>query len=192
MAKGDTRNRIARSALTLFVEQGVEVTTTRQIAERADVAEGTLYRYFESKEGLAFELYLEQHHRIGRALRDAYAAADGFHERAGALVRCYCELADDDWLAFAYHMRYQQREQPRIAPQSDDPVDIVREMIGEAMATGDIPTRDVELAVGMGLGVVYQTALQRLHGAIDYPLTRVHADLAEGVRRVLSTPVLSE
>jgi AcrR family transcriptional regulator len=47
-----TRDRLIQSALELFTAQGVGNTTTRSIAERADVNEVTLFRHFGNKHGL--------------------------------------------------------------------------------------------------------------------------------------------
>lgn len=47
-----TRQRLIHAALELFAAQGVTETTTRQIAEQADVNEVTLFRHFGSKHGL--------------------------------------------------------------------------------------------------------------------------------------------
>jgi AcrR family transcriptional regulator len=47
-----TRQRLIRSALELFTAQGVSATTTRQIAEKAEVNEVTLFRNFGNKHGL--------------------------------------------------------------------------------------------------------------------------------------------
>ena len=46
------KEQILHAAAGLFAEKGFHRTTTRDIAEAADVAEGTLYNYFESKEDL--------------------------------------------------------------------------------------------------------------------------------------------
>lgn len=48
--KEATKNNIIEVAVELFNQQGFELTTNQQIAERADVAIGTLYNYFETKE----------------------------------------------------------------------------------------------------------------------------------------------
>ena len=40
----DTKARLERAALTLFVARGVAETTTKEIAMAASVAEGTIYR----------------------------------------------------------------------------------------------------------------------------------------------------
>ncbi len=47
-----TRDRLIQSALALFTAQGVGNTTTRSIAERAEVNEVTLFRHFGNKHGL--------------------------------------------------------------------------------------------------------------------------------------------
>ncbi|HEY9831879.1 MAG TPA: TetR family transcriptional regulator [Stenomitos sp.] len=47
-----TRQRLIQAALELFTSQGVTETTTRQIAELAQVNEVTLFRQFGSKQGL--------------------------------------------------------------------------------------------------------------------------------------------
>ncbi len=52
MAKETKEERILESAMKLFSEQGYHNTTISQIANRADVAKGTVYWYFDSKEDL--------------------------------------------------------------------------------------------------------------------------------------------
>jgi AcrR family transcriptional regulator len=48
--------QILDSAARLFAERGFHRTTTKDIAEAADVAEGTLYNYFETKNDLLFAI----------------------------------------------------------------------------------------------------------------------------------------
>ncbi|MBW4692415.1 MAG: TetR/AcrR family transcriptional regulator [Lyngbya sp. HA4199-MV5] len=50
--RNPTRQRLIHAALELFAVQGVTDTTTRQIAELADVNEVTLFRHFGNKHGL--------------------------------------------------------------------------------------------------------------------------------------------
>lgn len=52
--KKDTEERILDAALGLFSEKGFKATTTRAIADRANVNEVTVFRYFGSKEKLFF------------------------------------------------------------------------------------------------------------------------------------------
>jgi AcrR family transcriptional regulator len=46
------RNQILDAAVGVFAEKGFHRATTREIADAADVSEGTIYNYFDSKEDL--------------------------------------------------------------------------------------------------------------------------------------------
>jgi AcrR family transcriptional regulator len=57
-SKGErTREHIRDTALRLFVDQGYDETTMRDIAAAADCSLGLTYRYFARKEDLVLELY---------------------------------------------------------------------------------------------------------------------------------------
>jgi AcrR family transcriptional regulator len=50
--RNPTRQRLVSAALELFAQQGITETTTKQIAEQAEVNEVTLFRQFGNKQGL--------------------------------------------------------------------------------------------------------------------------------------------
>jgi AcrR family transcriptional regulator len=63
MQKAGIRARIVDAALALFQTKGFDATTTRQIAKKAKLAEGTIFNYFETKEDIPlyfFELEVDQ------------------------------------------------------------------------------------------------------------------------------------
>jgi AcrR family transcriptional regulator len=64
-AVSDKREAILGAALDLFVERGFYGTAVPDIAEKAGVGAGTIYRYFESKEALVNELYRQEKQRFG-------------------------------------------------------------------------------------------------------------------------------
>jgi AcrR family transcriptional regulator len=65
-AEGEaTRRRLYEMAIRLIGEQGYEATTLRDVARRAGVSAGLLYRYFPSKRSVVLALYDE--------LSDAFA-----------------------------------------------------------------------------------------------------------------------
>jgi AcrR family transcriptional regulator len=65
------QERIVRAARRLFGRKGFENTTTREIAEAADIGAGTLFLYAGSKEDLLVMIFRDE---VGRALDDAFAA----------------------------------------------------------------------------------------------------------------------
>jgi AcrR family transcriptional regulator len=69
-----TRQRLVRAALELFSTQGYHPTTTPQLAKRAGIAEGTIYRHFPGKQQLLSELYRGAARWATRLVREADAA----------------------------------------------------------------------------------------------------------------------
>lgn len=55
-SESETRTRILKSALRLFSRRGYDGTTTRDLAEAANVAEGTLFRHFPNKKAILIEV----------------------------------------------------------------------------------------------------------------------------------------
>jgi AcrR family transcriptional regulator len=55
--RGDTRQRIQDVALELFLEQGYEKTSLREIAERLEVTKAALYYHFKTKEAILISIF---------------------------------------------------------------------------------------------------------------------------------------
>jgi len=88
MAQADlTRQRLVRAALELFTAQGYHVTTTPEIARKAGVAEGTIYRHFDSKEHLLNELYRGAARWAARLVKEAEATGGTPRDKLAALAR---------------------------------------------------------------------------------------------------------
>jgi AcrR family transcriptional regulator len=171
----DTKARLERAALTLFVARGVAETTTKEIAMAASVAEGTIYRYFPSKEQLALDLFLRHHQGLAEALAEAQRPAKGLRAKVETIVRCYCEWADRDWTLFAYHLLNQHSFLIQVPDGMANPVTVVRDVISQAMKAGEIPKRNIDLAAASAIGVVMQAATYKVYG-------RFTGDLSDHVR----------
>ncbi len=67
----EKRTAALRATLALIAEQGLEATPMSQVAERANIGVGTIYRYFSNKEDLINALYIDLKAEIARfCLRD--------------------------------------------------------------------------------------------------------------------------
>ena len=103
------RAALLGAALELFARDGLQSVPTSAIARRAGVAKGTLFVYFETKEQLLNELYLEIVAQFVGAVRAAFDplaapaarlkqfwfAFARWHldHRAAATVRLQCEVS---------------------------------------------------------------------------------------------------
>lgn len=67
----DKRTALLDAALELFAREGLQNVSTAAIAKNAGVASGTLFTYFETKQDLINELYLEVADRYINAVTDA-------------------------------------------------------------------------------------------------------------------------
>lgn len=81
MSKQDKREEIVRAALELIAEQGFHGAPMAELAKRAGVGAGTIYRYFENKDVLIAELYGEIEARINPELQADYRADQPLRER---------------------------------------------------------------------------------------------------------------
>jgi len=182
----ETKARVERAALTLFVARGVAETTTKEIAMAASIAEGTIYRYFPSKEQLALDLFLRHHKALAQALKEAEGPIKGLRGKIDAIVRCYCELADRDWTMFAYHLLNQHSFLIQVPDDALNPVAVVREVIAQAMKAGEIPRRNVDLAAASAIGVVLQAATYKVYGRFTGTLSAHARFFAEAAWAVLT------
>jgi AcrR family transcriptional regulator len=73
----EKRNRILRSALEVCAQRGVAAARMEEIAARAGVSKGTLYRFFESKEDLLLATILASYEQgLKHVGADLQAARD--------------------------------------------------------------------------------------------------------------------
>src|SRR5438067_11787902 len=70
LKKESTRARIVAAALALFQIKGFDATTTRAIARKARIAEGTVFNYFRTKEDIALHFFEQEVDQAIASLRE--------------------------------------------------------------------------------------------------------------------------
>lgn len=89
------RKRIVNAALSLFQEKGFDTTTTRAIAHRARIAEGTVFNYFETKEDIALYFFeIEVDHAIAAVRKNAKLRRAPLEEKLFALIHSQLEFLE--------------------------------------------------------------------------------------------------
>ncbi len=180
----ETKERITRAALTLFVEKGFAETSIRDITSAVGVTEGALYRHFASKEQLAWDLFSTNYISFATELTRARIGRTGFGAQIGAMLDTFCRFFDEDPELFSYLLLVQHNESGKLPDTIKTPVDAVRECVIDAMESGDIPPADPEFVTASLLGVVLQVATARIYGKIDKGLCELKDELTATCLRV--------
>lgn len=71
----DARQRILDSAKAIFLEQGYKKTTIRQIVQRSGLLIGSIYHFFENKEDIFCQLFLNVFDRCDGLIAQRYGAS---------------------------------------------------------------------------------------------------------------------
>ena len=81
MEKSDKRGNIIQATLELVAEQGFHGAPMAEIAVKAGVAAGTIYRYFENRDVLINELHRELEEKIRAHIQKGYPIERSLRER---------------------------------------------------------------------------------------------------------------
>lgn len=93
---------ILDAAMVLFGQLGFHGTTMPEVAARAGVAAGTIYRYFVSKEALVNAVFQREKQSLGQALLDEFPFDAPIREQFHVFWRRYAKHAAQNKEAFAF------------------------------------------------------------------------------------------
>ncbi len=184
--RGDTKGRIEAEALRLFVDKGVAETSIRDIALAVGFSDGALYRHYASKDELVWWMFKSSFESYARIMAGIAARESTSQGKVTAMVRGFCNLFDEDSRLFRFLLLVQHGQLDRVTPDMPNPVETVRGVIVEAMARGDIPKGDADLATAMVMGIILQTATFKVYGRVKPPLGQLGGVLAEACWKTLS------
>ena len=184
--KDQTKEIIARTALGLFVEKGIDGTTIRDIATAAKIAEGTLYRHYSGKNALAWELFSQNFTAFALELQRLQSGQATLRAKLDAMVRQFCTFFDRDPVLFSYLLLAQHGQLQKVTPEMPNPVEVVREVMAGGMDRGEIPAGDPNLAAALVMGMVLEVAVFTIYQRLTQSLSSLAGGLVEACWRVLA------
>jgi AcrR family transcriptional regulator len=176
-----TKEKLMRASLRLFVQKGIAATTTRDIAAAAGIAEGTIYRHFESKEAMADEIFLSHYLPFAGALKKVAGGSNDPLEQLRAMVRHFHRSFDADPEVFAFLLLGHHSTIGRIPDGTSTPISVLAETVERLAPKG----RDAQLLTHLVLGMILQPATALLAGALVPPLSRHTDAVVEAIHGVL-------
>jgi AcrR family transcriptional regulator len=162
----DTRDRIEKAATRLFVEKGIAETSIRDIAHAVEMSEGALYRHFESKDDLVWKVFERHYVEFAAKLQALGQTEPTARGKLAAMIRGFCHAHDENPTLFRFLLFVQHGQLHKLAPGTPTPVDVMRTVMHDAIASREIPAQHPDLATALVFGVVLQpvtfAAYQRL------------------------------
>jgi TetR/AcrR family transcriptional regulator, repressor of fatR-cypB operon len=101
-ATSDRREQILDAALRCFVERGFYGTTIPEIADKASIAAGTIYHYFDSKEALVNALFRHWKQHIAQRVFAAFPQTAPVREQFRVMWHEIVAFATQSPTAFAF------------------------------------------------------------------------------------------
>tara|TARA_R110002110_G_scaffold121431_2_gene297262 strand:+ start:98731 stop:99300 length:570 start_codon:yes stop_codon:yes gene_type:complete len=162
-----TRKKLNRCALDLFVVKGVSATTIKDIATKAGIAEGTLYRHYTSKEELATSLFVDSYEKITGELKEIAMSSDKIAEQIKNIVDLMCEHFDDDPVLFRYLLLSQHHQIKYLSNEPNNAHYFFVNILTQAMNSGQVPQGDPHHYASTVMGILLQAAVSRVYKRIN-------------------------
>jgi AcrR family transcriptional regulator len=156
-AQRDRRKRILDATLTLASKGGYEAVQMRAVAERADVALGTLYRYFPSKIHLLVSALAREFERTQEKLDRSPIPGDTAYDRMVYVLGRTTRSMQRDPLLIEAMTRAFMFADPSAASEVNTVARIMEQLLTRAMHEGE-PTAD-ERAIARVIGDVWMSNL---------------------------------
>lgn len=172
MSKEDKREAILQATLELVAEYGFHGAPCSLIAERAGVAAGTIYRYFENKDVLINELYLGVEVKINAVLLAGYTVEKPFRERFIHLVSSLLQFFISNPLEFRYVEQFHNSpygvafRRDRLLGQHED-CGIYCELFKQGVAQQVIKELPLPLLFDLAFGPIVSVARNHILGFVQ-------------------------
>jgi AcrR family transcriptional regulator len=140
-AQRDRRRRILEATLQLASKGGYEAVQMRTVAERAEVALGTLYRYFPSKIHLLVSALASELDKIQEKLERKPIPGDTPHERMQFVLELVTRAMQREPLLTEAMTRAFMFADPSASAEVNAVARLMEEMFTRAMHDGE-PTAD--------------------------------------------------
>jgi AcrR family transcriptional regulator len=180
-----TKQTILDQALKLFVEQGFTETTTRDIAKACGISEGAIYRHFQSKDEIGWELFHDSYAVMAERLQGLIDTAPDFASALRAIIADLCRLFDDEPFRFRYLLLAQHNFLHRVTAKMKSPIKVLRALVERGIAEGRLGVNEPALATAFAQGPLLFTAQSVVYRAVEPPLSAYAEQIQQATLRSL-------
>lgn len=163
--KAANRGAILVAARRVFAQLGYDAATVRDIIRGTDLASGTFYNYFRSKEEVYEALADDSAARFRPILIQAREAAESFEDYLLGAFRAYFRFIVDENLTEGRPIDERQPHVRLDTPETKAVYREVRQSLEEAMAGGQAPSVDADYLACACIGIAQEVGSAMLRRA---------------------------
>lgn len=160
-----TKEQILKEALRLFSEKGIKETTVRDIAKAVGITEGAIYRHFESKDQIVYELFDVHSRELYDRLSEVIKKHRGWEERFKEVVKTFLDFAFKNPDAFRYLNIFHYLRGKDVKRFEKLPFNLLRDLILDLSKEGVLRAQP-EYALATLVGTLERVFLYKSMGII--------------------------
>lgn len=155
-SKAANRQAILTAARRVFAQLGYDGATVRDIIRGTELASGTFYNYFKSKEEVFEALADDGARRFRPVLRAARESAACFEDYIYTAVHAYFTFLVEEHRGGGHPLKDRGPHMPSSTPETLAVYEEVRDGLAEAIARGVAPKVDPDFLAAASIGVAQE------------------------------------
>lgn len=161
---------IDNAAIELFATKGLAETSIRDVSTKAGVTVGALYRYYKSKNEMAWELFCKELDVFTQGLKAIVARNNQPVETLKKSIEYIYEYYEKEPLKFAFILLTQHGfPDEQLLDEENNPNDVV--IRGVKALFDEVTISDHKVLAGMLMGAILQPIVMHNYGRFDKPVT---------------------
>lgn len=190
--RAEKRARILEAASRVFASKGFFTATVSEVAREAQVADGTIYLYFRSKEDLLLRLVEARMEALRRQMEEALAPIEDAREKLATFIRLHLQMVKEsptEAQVLIAELRQSGKDRKRKLAEPMRPyLELLDRLIEEGVRQGVMRPLDARAVRHAIFGALDEVALSWLRGR-RFDLTEHARQLAELFIGGLGQPV---
>jgi AcrR family transcriptional regulator len=204
----ENKRSILQAAESVFVQKGYSLATVDDIADEAQFSKATLYRYFNSKSAILFEIIYrtieESYQEIKRIQLKSLSAEEKLKQLIGYIISYYHKKQNLARILFMdkaamkkilksesefkdSHSHFHPKLPHRFKSKMKQISDVIKEIIGEGVESGEFRKMDVhdasEVLGALIRGFYFRGPLPDKHYGMKQTTDLLHSFFLNGIKK---------
>jgi len=182
----NSRDKILKAALNLFTHKGIKSTTTKQLARKARIAEGTIYIHFKSKDQIARHLFTDYMNQFRNRLTEMIKAIDDPKDKLKLLIKVFFEFAENEPKAAYFIVIAHYTELNIIKSEKHKFRDVFADVIKGGVKKGVFMRINTDLGAALIIGMINRAILSYNDGFIKMNYKKILSETTKAALKMLS------